>query len=81
MCGNRPIAPLQAFLARGAGRYAVLSMATGRVGRMSIPQQVTKTHATGNDFVVYAIPKAGSSRLPTRYGTLTIAISALAEMA
>ena len=32
-------------------------MATGRVGRMSIPQQVTKTHATGNDFVVYADPE------------------------
>ena len=32
-------------------------MAAGRVGRMSIPQQVTKTHATGNDFVVYADPE------------------------
>lgn len=35
----------------------MLSMAAGRVGRMSIPQQVTKTHATGNDFVVYADPE------------------------
>ena len=32
-------------------------MAAGRVGRMSIPQQVTKAHATGNDFVVYADPE------------------------
>lgn len=35
----------------------MLSMAAGRVGRMSIPQQVTKAHATGNDFVVYADPE------------------------
>lgn len=30
--------------------------AKGMVGDMSIPQHVTKTHATGNDFVVYLDP-------------------------
>ena len=33
---------------------------------MSIPNDVFKAHATGNDFVVYLDPTAGTSRPPTR---------------